>query len=39
MWANILFGYGDRPGDDAELLSVEDEIAALGGGSWPQRDH
>jgi len=28
MWANVLFGWGNVPGDDAEVLSVEDEIAA-----------
>ncbi len=30
MWQNLLFGWGDAPGDDAELLTVEDEIAAWG---------
>jgi hypothetical protein len=28
MWANVLFGWGNVRGDDAEVLSVEDEIAA-----------
>ena len=27
-WAHLLFGWGEAPGDDAELLDVEDEIAA-----------
>jgi hypothetical protein len=28
MWANVLFGWGNAPGDEAEVLTVEDEIAA-----------
>jgi len=28
MWANVLFGWGNASGDDAEVLTVEDEIAA-----------
>lgn len=30
MWQNILFGWGNAPGDDAQIMSVEDEIAAWG---------
>lgn len=28
MWANVLFGWGSGTVDEAEVLSVEDEIAA-----------
>jgi len=30
MWAGFLFGFGKSAVDDAEVLSVEDEIAAWG---------